>query len=256
MSRRSLNNYQKRHPLITPIERWLHGKMKVVLGNSQAVVEQLEGEGIAAERLGLIYNGVDLRTFKSSASKSESRKSLDLPARSLVLVTVANLIPYKGHADLLAALGAICHALPKSWYALLVGRDDGVAASLRDQALRLGIDRNVRWLGERHDVPDILVAADIGVLPSHEEGFSNSVLEVMAMGLPAIVTDVGGNAEAVIHEQNGLLVPPRDPSRLGEAILTLSSEPKRRRAMGKSSSSPHTHPFPARDVGGAILAAV
>lgn len=234
MSRRSLNNYQQRNPILVPIERWLHGKMGVVLGNSRAVVSQLKEEGVPNEKLGLIYNGLDPKAFKATGTKRQLRRNLDLPARALVLVTVANFIPYKGHADLLTAVSAVRHQLPANWFLLLVGRDDGIAEELRDRAEALGIMSNVRWLGERHDVHDVLAAADIGVLPSHEEGLSNSILEAMPMSLPIVVTDVGGNAEVVVDGQSGLVVPPRDPTGLGEAILALSLDPKLRREMGKS----------------------
>ena len=234
MSRRSLNKYQQRHPILIPLERWLHPKMDAVLGNSRAVVSQLKEEGVASEKLGLIYNGLDLKSFKPTAGKRQLRKNLDLPARALVLVTVANLIPYKGHCDLLTAMSGIRHRLPVPWILLLVGRNDGIEGELRDLAGELGIGPNVRWLGERYDVPDVLTAADIAVLPSHEEGFSNSVLEAMAMRLPIVLTDVGGNTEVVIHGDSGLVVPAHNPPHLGDAILALSCDPKRRRQMGKA----------------------
>ena len=136
MSRRSLNNYQQRHPLLTPIERWLHGKMHAVLGNSRAVLTQLEDEGVAADKLGLIYNGLDVSQFKPSASKVELRKNLSLPVDALVLLTVANFIPYKGHSDLLKALCRVNQTLPQPWVLLLVGRDDGICAALKTKHVR------------------------------------------------------------------------------------------------------------------------
>jgi glycosyltransferase involved in cell wall biosynthesis len=116
---------------------------------------------------------------------------------------------------------------------LLAGRDqDRIQGRLRTQAKELGIARHVRWLGERRQVADLLRASDIGLLCSHEEGLSNSVLEGMAAGLPMIATSVGGNPEAVQHGLTGLLVPPRDSNVLGNAILELANDPDKRRAMG------------------------
>jgi glycosyltransferase involved in cell wall biosynthesis len=233
MSRRSLNFYQSRNRLTRPLERWLHRRMDAVLGNSKAVVAQLREEGVPEDRLGLIYNGVDTTTYASSESKAELRRRLGLPESDLVIVHVANLIRYKGHADLIAALASVEDRMPAPWRLLLVGRDDGIGGELHARVKVLGLGEHVGWLGERRDIPAILGAADIGVLPSHEEGFSNSILECMAAGLPMVVTDVGGNPEAVRHGVTGLVVPPADSRALGQAILTLSQDPRLRAAMGE-----------------------
>jgi glycosyltransferase involved in cell wall biosynthesis len=96
----------------------------------------------------------------------------------------------------------------------------------------LQIAANVSFLGLRSDVADILWVSDIGILSSHEEGFSNSILEGMAARLPMIVTDVGGNAEAVIDGECGFVVPPHDPGRLAGAIEILARDPALRTAFG------------------------
>ena len=88
------------------------------------------------------------------------------------------------------------------------------------------------WLGQRDDAPALLAAAGVGILCSHQEGFSNSILEGMAAGLPMLVTDVGGNAEAVVDGETGLVVPAHDPARLGAALASLAGDPAPRRAMG------------------------
>lgn len=233
MSRRSLNDYQRRYRVLPRLERRLHRQMSAVVGNSRAVVAQLVEEGAPRERLGLIYNGIELERFERSRPRAEIRAGLGFEVASLVLTTVANLIPYKGHDDLLEALARISAKLPEGWVLLCIGRDDGIGPALRARARALGLDGNVRWLGERHDVPELLLASDIGVLASHQEGFSNSVLEGMAAGLPMIVTDVGGNAEAVEHDVCGLVVPPRDPEAMGRAILDLAYDPARRQRLGE-----------------------
>jgi glycosyltransferase involved in cell wall biosynthesis len=90
----------------------------------------------------------------------------------------------------------------------------------------------ISFFGSRDDVADILAASDIGILASHQEGFSNAVLEGMAAGLPMVVTDVGGNAEAVLDGVTGLVVPARDPRRLAQAITQLAHDKQRRVAFG------------------------
>jgi glycosyltransferase involved in cell wall biosynthesis len=235
MSRRSLNVYQRNYPLVSSLERQLHRKMTAILGNSRSVVRELsELEGVPARRLGLIYNGIDVGRFTDAGSRSAMRAALGLAPQTLTLVIVGNLIPYKGHDDLLAALGQADPRLPSDWRLLIVGRDEGIASSLQAQAAELGISQKVCFLDTRNDVPEILNACDIGVLCSHQEGFSNAVLEGMASGLPMIVTDVGGNAEAVLDGECGTVVPPHDPVRLADAIVRLANDPSLRASFGSA----------------------
>jgi glycosyltransferase involved in cell wall biosynthesis len=234
MSRRNLNRYQRRHPLLAWWERRLHRRITAALGNSRAVVAELAAEGVPRERLGLIYNGIDLDAFTDGRRTGDVRARLGIDRAALVLITLANLIPYKGHGDLLAALAAVADRLPPGWVLLCAGRDDGAGPALREQARALGLARHVKWLGLHDDVPALLAASDIAVHASHEEGFSNSVLEGMAAGLPVIVTAVGGNVEAVEHAVSGIVVPPRSISELGAAILALAHDPARRRRLGEA----------------------
>jgi glycosyltransferase involved in cell wall biosynthesis len=234
MSRRSLNVYQRAHPFLARLERWLHQWLTAALGNSRVVVAQLIQEGIPANRLGLIYNGIDMSEFSGLPERSVTRTSLGLEQEALIFVIVASLIPYKGHRDLLAALHRVRDQLPQPWRLLCVGKDIGIGAELRAYTESLGLQGNVSWLGERFDVPAILQASDIGIMCSHQEGFSNSVIECMAAGLPMIVTDVGGNSEAVLDGVTGLLVPVQDEAALAAAVLTLGNDPRRCRSMGKA----------------------
>jgi len=234
MSRRSMNSYQRRFRMLGRIEHILHRCGVSVLGNSRCVVSQLHEEGVPEERLGLIYNGVDLTSWKSLPSKQDVRRALGIADKALVLAIVANLIPYKGHADLLEALHLIKEDLPDSWRLLVIGRDDGIGRTLQLAADKMGLEENVLFLGARDDVPSLLAASDIGILSSHEEGFSNALIEGMAAGLPMVATDVGGNAEAVLHGTNGLIVPPKDPISLSEAIERLAMGADERSSMGEA----------------------
>jgi len=234
MSRRSLNDYQSAHPLARRLEHRLHRRMDAVLGNSEAVVRQLLAEGVPGDRVGLIYNGVDLRRYGKRDQRERLRTELGIHPEAFVIVQVANLVHYKGHADLLAALAGIRQRLPVSWRLLCVGRDDGLAATLRTQAKRLGLEKNIHWLGERADVPEILGCADLAVSCSHEEGFSNSVLEAMAAGLAVVATCVGGNREAVVDGSTGVLVPAHDVDAIGAAIAGLVADRARLLRLGET----------------------
>ena len=132
------------------------------------------------------------------------------------------------------ALAYVGHQFSSPWKLLCVGRDDGLLSDLLEKAKRFDLQNNISWLGPRHDIANLLCAADIGVLPSHEEGLSNFVLESMAAGLPMIVTDAGGNGELVVHGKTGLVVPKKAPNELGEAILQLANNKNQRVQMGNA----------------------
>lgn len=232
MSRRSLNVYQQSHPIAARLERWLHRHMSLIMGNSGAVIQNLRSEGVPESRLRLIYNGIDLSLFDGPSRRDELRARLGIGSTELVIVVVASLVCYKGHKDLIAGLGLVAARMDQPWRLVLVGRDNGMERDLRTQAAELGIAERVVFLGEAANVESVWKIGDIGVLPSHQEGFSNSVLEGMASGLPMIVTDVGGNPEAVEHGVSGIVVPPHSSESLGQAVLELAGDLERRRALG------------------------
>ncbi len=234
MSRRSQNDYQRKHLIASWLERRLHGYMDGLLGNSRLVVDQLRNEGAAPARIGLLYNGVS--AVSPSRGRAELRAALGLSDATLVFVLVANLIPYKGHADLIEALAQALPGLPPDCRLLCVGADSqGHGAALQALAKAHGVAEHIIWLGKLDaaaDVAAVLHAADIGLLCSHEEGFSNAVLEALVAGLPMIVTDVGGNAEAV--GDAGIVVPARNPAALTQALLRLADPATRSTLAARS----------------------
>lgn len=232
MSRRSLAHYQHRHPWLGLVERLLHRRMTALIGNSRAVVDELVAEAGDRGKIGLIHNGVTAGQLVLEDIRAGQRAALGIPAEAFLMVIVANLFQYKGHADLLDALGTIASQLSQPWRLMVVGRDEGEGAQLRLRAERLGIADRILWLGERRDVQDILAAADVSLLVSHQEGFSNALIEAMGQGLPVIATAVGGNVDAIIDGESGLLVPSRDSAALAAAILDIAMKPQRRVAMG------------------------
>ena len=232
MSRRSLNFYQQRHPLGAWLERRLHKTVNVLLGNSRAILRDLEKENTnSSARIELIYNGIDPKEFIKKHRPDEVRQELKIPEQAFVFINVANFISYKGHKDLLEALGEVNNKLPYPWRLICVGRNDGILNSLEQTAERLGISQNVIWLSSRRDTYDLMRASDIGISSSHEEGLSNSVLEGMALGLPMIVTDVGGNPELITDGETGLVVPARNPSLMGRACVRLARNASLRKSM-------------------------
>jgi glycosyltransferase involved in cell wall biosynthesis len=230
MSRRSLSDYQRNWPLVARFERRLHAKMDALIGNSRAVVRQLIEEGIPEARVRLIYNGIEVSPVLPD--RNEARQALGLDNDTLVGVVIANLIHYKGHRELVRGLSHLEQELPSNWRILVAGCDHGIRAELEELAAARGISHRIQFLGEYSDIPRLLAAADFGLLTSREEGFSNVILEGMAAGLAMIVTDVGGNAEAVVHGETGFVVPPRNPKAIGDAILELARNPEQRKRFG------------------------
>jgi glycosyltransferase involved in cell wall biosynthesis len=240
MSRRSLSDYQANWPVAAAIERRLHGTLAAAVGNSRAVVDELRGEGVPEERLRLIYNGVDLPV--SAPPRETARARFGLRGESVGIAVVANLIPYQGHRDLIEALALIPEDGPPLRI-LAAGRDQGIRAELEALAAERGVSDRMVFLGEDAHIPTLLAAADLGLLPSHEEGFSNVVLEGMAASLPMIVTAVGGNPEAVVDGVTGLVVPPRNPKALAASLVRLAGDPGLRMQFGEAAKRRATQEF-------------
>ncbi len=234
MSRRGLNYYQANWPGVAAIEARLHSRMTAVLANSRRVVDNLVEEGCEREKIGLIYNGVALAGLDRAVDRVAVRREVGVAPDAVMALVVANLIPYKGHADLLRGLGLVKDQLPPGFRVVCIGRDEGARASLEALTAELGLREMVIFLGVRSDVPELLGASDLSILASHEEGFSNAIIEAMAAALPMVVTDVGGNGEAVVDGVTGLVVPARDPTRLGAAVARIAGDATMRLAFGRA----------------------
>ena len=145
---------------------------------------------------------------------------------------VARLQPEKGVAGFLKAAARVRSFAPRARF-VVVG-DGPLREELEVLADRLGVARNVRFLGYRSDARSIMAGLDVLVVPSSTEGSPLVVLEGMAAGLPIVASDVGGIPDQVRDGREGFLVPPNDPARLGDAILALLRDPHRARALGEA----------------------
>jgi glycosyltransferase involved in cell wall biosynthesis len=243
MSRRSLADYQRNHRLLALLERYLHRSTNALIGNSSAIAAQLVQECECSEKVGVIHNGIEPSPLPDRQARAARRRELGIPDDAFVIAVIANLIPYKGHADLFAALANVRERLRGPWRLILIGRDEGIGRDLQRQAELTGISPNILWLGERSDPQVLLAAADLGVLPSHQEGFSNSLIEKMAHALPVVATRVGGNSDAVVDGESGRLVPVADPTALGAAIVAFYEDPGLRTRLGAAARLRVEHLF-------------
>jgi glycosyltransferase involved in cell wall biosynthesis len=178
--------------------------------------------GVPREKLRTIYNGIDVKTACCADDGVRVRHELGIPERTPVLGTIANLYPVKGHTFLLKAAAEVARAVPLAVW-LLAGRGR-LLGELEDEARRLGIADQVRFLGFRDDAAALLQAVNVFILPSLSEGLPVAVLEAMAAGKPVVATDVGGNREVIVDGQTGFLVPPRDAGALAARTITLLTD--------------------------------
>lgn len=191
--------------------------------------------GLAGDRVTHIVNGVDCERFRPGRADA-IRRSLGLGDDALVVGTVGRLEAVKGQELLLRAWPLVEERLPKASRALrlvLVG-DGSRRAALEALARELGIADRVIFAGARADVPEALRAFDVFVLPSLNEGISNTILEAMACGLPVVATRVGGNPELIDEGVTGRLVAPTDPAALADAIVAIAADEATRQRMAQA----------------------
>jgi glycosyltransferase involved in cell wall biosynthesis len=186
---------------------------------STSIADSLAAGGVPRERVCVIPSAVAPARLALRAGREATRRALGAPDGALVLLTIGALVHRKGLDVLLDALAGLGRdgLRPLLW----VAGDGPEHASLAAQVVRLGLLEQVRFLGRRDDIGDLLAAADLFVMPSRDEGLGVAALEAMAAGRPVVATRVGGLQEAVIDGRTGLLVPPDDPNALATALARL-----------------------------------
>ncbi|HXF74030.1 MAG TPA: glycosyltransferase, partial [Actinomycetota bacterium] len=179
----------------------------------------------------VLHHGVDPHHLERWSNPDGVLADLGIPDGVPVVATVANFKIHKGHRHLLEAASIVRRSLPEARFVLAgVGPTE---PRVREQAAALGLDGSVVFAGLRDDAPRIAAASDLFVLPSEREGLPIALLEAMALGRAVVATRIGGIPEVVEEGRQGILVPPRDPAALAEAILALLGDPGRRARMGE-----------------------
>ncbi|MFT5369823.1 MAG: glycosyltransferase involved in cell wall biosynthesis [Candidatus Latescibacterota bacterium] len=185
------------------------------------------------EQYTYVYNGIDIDRFSTvTQQRQDVRSKLGIAPESVVCITVGRLVPVKGQADLIEAFPQVIKKHPDT-HLLIVGEGE-LHDALTQQTKTLNLESKIHFLGWRSDIPDLLGASDIFVLPSLNEGLGLVLLEAMAQRLPAIATDVGGVPEVVHDGKTGILVPAQSPTPLSEALNKLISDPAQRTQMGEA----------------------
>lgn len=200
---------------------------------AEAVGQALARGGLLSDRITVIRSGITIPKTPTGTELTALRSSLGIAAEVPVLGIVGHILPHKGYDDLIRAIALIKEKTPAIRCVIVGGAPRArYLRSLRQLARELSIENRLTWVGVQHDVAPILHAMDLFVLPSHTEGLPITILEAMAAGRPVVATTVGGIPELVRHGETGVLVPPKDPQRLAEAMLGLLNEPALARTMG------------------------
>jgi glycosyltransferase involved in cell wall biosynthesis len=193
-------------------------------------------EGISPKKITTLYNGVDLSKFNGIylATKNSIKTSFNISNTDIVVGYVANFRPEKGYDTFIKAIPLITQT--NSNIVFIAVGDGPLFGFYKQLAKELGVSSRVIFTGYRNDIRELLSIMDIFcICSSSTEGFSNAILEAMAMQKPIIATKVGGNSEAIINEKNGFLIPPNDPAKLAEALLKLCDNPDLMVRIGKES---------------------
>ncbi|HEX5514511.1 MAG TPA: glycosyltransferase [Gammaproteobacteria bacterium] len=180
------------------------------------------------QALRTIYNGI---RSMSAPNTTGLREALGLSDSDVVITCVGRLAGLKNHHLLLRAFSRLDPGLSAR---LLIVGDGPLREQLELLATELGVAAQVRFLGQRNDIPELLAVSDLFALASDTEGLSCSVLEAMSAGLPAVVTAVGGNPELVIDGLTGFLVEPGDDQGLREHLQTLALDTALRQQLGRA----------------------
>jgi glycosyltransferase involved in cell wall biosynthesis len=213
------------------VDRWLIARFSnaFVAVSEAGRRSMIESEGIPERDVVLLRNG--LRSLPPGVH-GRVRSELGIEPERPVVVTVGILRPEKAHSVLIEAAAELVRGGVPDLRVLIVG-DGGERPHLESLIDRLGLGDAVSLLGLRRDIADILAVADLAVCCSDFEGGPLSVMEYMSAELPIVATDVGGLPE-LVQPDNGLLVPPRDPAALADAVLVLLRDPERRRRLGRA----------------------
>jgi len=236
--------------------RWSMGRADALIGVSDFVARSLiDGGGYSAKKTRSVLNAIDLDRWNVEIDPVPVRRELGIDADTPLLICVARIFPAKGQELLVRALAELRTEFPNI-KALIVGEDyppgTHYSQELKTLAEKLGISDAVIFTGLRKDIPRLIAAADLLVMPSYEEPFGLVYAEAMAMKRPVVAFEDGGTPEVVDHGKSGLLSPAGDVSALSRNIATLMRSPELRREMGaygRKQAETRFHPARlARDV--------
>jgi glycosyltransferase involved in cell wall biosynthesis len=220
--------------------RFINPFVTKIISVSEAVKRQVNlQEKVNLNKIVTIYNGVDSNKYINTNQKKALKLHLKLNTSAAIVGVLANIKPIKGIEYFIYAASKVQKQFPHTQFIVIGVCLPNIESityhnKLKSLIKELKLENSFFFLGGRSDIHEILSIMDVSVLPSLSEGFSNTVIESMSVGKPVVVTDVGGNSEAVIHGKTGFVVPPRNINKLTEAISLLLADKKLAKSMGKA----------------------
>jgi glycosyltransferase involved in cell wall biosynthesis len=211
-----------RSPAHLTMQRAAYSCAHVVVANSRADAAQLYEERVPAAKVAIVPTALDLTAFAPRTADTGHRR----------IIVVGSLRPEEGHDVLIDAAPAVLRRYPQAHFDLVGGGPE--LASLAARAAFRGVGSAFTFLGARDDVPALLAAADVFVLPSRTEPFPNVLAEAMAAGLPIVASAVGGVPEVIDNGRNGLLVPAGDAGALADRLCRVLDDPALRTRLGSA----------------------
>jgi glycosyltransferase involved in cell wall biosynthesis len=208
-------------------------RVTAIVAVCESIKQGLIRQGVPGEKIEVIYSGTDTARFHPGVDGAGIRRELGLGPEHF-LITQIGTRSWKGNDDVLEAVAKIAPGFPHA-RVLFVGARGGKAQVLQDKGAALGLGGRVSVFPYREDIPEILAASDVTVDASYEGlGLTGTLRESLAVGTPVIGTDIEGNPEIVRPGRTGLLVPPRDPGALAEALRQIAADPAGAEAMGRA----------------------
>jgi glycosyltransferase involved in cell wall biosynthesis len=211
---------------------------------SHAAAETYRRAGYTGSRFAIVQNGITAP--HPTNTREATRRSLDVEPENPLIITVARFSAQKDYPRLIEAAALVSRSIPLSSF-VFVG-DGPDRAEMEALVRRCRLVGKIRFVGERDDVPDLLIASDLFVLPSRFEGLPLAVLEAMALGLPVVATRIGGNSEA-LGADYPWLVAPEDATALARTITQAIGDPVMRRTIAASNRRRFAQRFRAERMG-------
>lgn len=209
--------------------KYKSGRIDRYIVVSEAVKKNFLDYGIDGRKIEVIYSSTDINKFNPDV-KSNIRRELKIPGSTFICCLVGNYSYYKGHTFFLEAVPEIIKNFPGTKF-LIAGK---ITDELKNKAENLNIENDVFFLGYRSDIAQILKASNLLVCPSLEEGLAGAIREAMALELPVVATNVGGNPEIVKHNETGILIEPKSTKAISDAVIYLIKNPAAAKKMGEA----------------------
>jgi len=219
------------------LNRLALGRAVAILANSHAMkADYVRALGPAFERIQVVHNGIDTA---GPIDGPDLREQLGIPRDAVVIGIASRLAPSKGHDEFLRAAVRILEQAPETWF-VIAGDDSiddhntGYRGRLKALSVTLGISHRVRFLGFCEDMAPVYRTTDIVAHAAWEEAFGMVIIEPMVFGKPVVATLAGGVPEIIENHVNGLMVPPKNPGALADALLTLVLDEGLRQRIGEN----------------------